>query len=267
MSLCQSLREALEPVGLNVFGVARVNAYDAQVRPARQASTLQPGARSILVVGSGGPALWHAFLADLRRTPRHLTHEPHPLEAFVQREVLRADQVLQAIPRRWFFASSDSSVQLDFRLLAQLAGMGSRGRLGLLMNARHGPWLGLRAACFLEADLLADPPAAADLCEGCPAPCIQACPGKAFPTGHWDVDRCSTFHQESSQCSTRCHARLACPHGVESAYPLEELLYHEDSYTGRGWLRAHLGLSESEDRYPGERPHWADWRARIDAKR
>jgi epoxyqueuosine reductase len=266
VSLSQSLRAALEPVGLNLFGVADVNAYNALVQPARQTEALHPGARSIIVVGSGGPALWHAFLADLRRTPRHLTHEPHPLEAFVQREIQRADWVLQDIPRRWFFASSDSSFQIDFRLLAHLAGMGARSRLGLLLNARYGSWLGLRAACFLEADLPANSPDAPDLCAGCPAPCLQACPGNAFPAGHWDSDRCSTFHVESSLCSTRCHARLACPHGAESVYPPEELHYHANSYTGRRWLRTHLGISETEDMYPGAPPLWTDWRSRIDAK-
>ncbi|MFP2930919.1 hypothetical protein ACLESO_38120 [Pyxidicoccus sp. 3LG] len=110
-STMESLSATLVPSGLNVFGVAEVSAYDAQVRPAQQSATVAPGARSILVVGSGGPALWHAFVADLQRQPRHLTHEPHPLEAFAQREVERADALPGDPPRRWFFAAADASVQ------------------------------------------------------------------------------------------------------------------------------------------------------------
>jgi epoxyqueuosine reductase len=266
LSTMESLRAALVPSGLNVFGVAEVSAYDAQVRPARQSGTVAPGARSILVVGSGGPALWHAFVADLQRHPRHLTHEPHPLEAFVQREVERADALLGDLSRRWFFAAADAPVQLDFRLLGHLAGLGSNSRLKLLMHPQHGTWLGLRAACFLEAVLPASAPGGPDLCEGCPAPCVSACPGSAFPEGQWDVDRCSAFHFESDRCASRCHSRLACPQGAASRYPEEELQYHADSYQGRRWLRAHLGLSESDDLHPGSPPRWGDWRTRIDVK-
>ncbi|HYO58866.1 hypothetical protein [Archangium sp.] len=266
MSLMESLRAALEPSGLNLLGVADVAAHDAQVRSARRSRALCPGARSILVVGSGGPELWWAFLGDLERNPRHLTHEPHPLEAFVKREIQRADGVLQDIPRRWFFAASDDEVQLDFRMLGHLAGLGGDSRLKLLMNARYGPWLGLRAACFLAAELPPSVPGGPDLCAGCPAPCVSACPGQAFPGGHWSVDRCSAYHAESDRCGTRCHARLACPQGARFRYPLEEIHYHSNSYTGRRWLRTHLGLSEAEDLYPGAPPLWGEWRTKIDVK-
>src|SRR5258706_14756170 len=106
MTWMKSLRAALDPSGLNLVGIADVATYDAQVKPARQSHTLCPASRSILVVGSGGPALWHAFLADLERTPHHLTHEQHPLEAFVKREIERADAALHDISRRGFFAAS-----------------------------------------------------------------------------------------------------------------------------------------------------------------
>lgn len=266
MTLMSSLRAALDPSGLNLLGIADVAAYDAQVNPARQSHALCPESRSILVVGSGGPALWRAFLADLERNPQHLTLERHPLEAFVKREIERADAALQSISRRWFFAASDAPVQLDFRRLGHLAGLGGDSRLRLLMNAEHGPWLGLRAACFLAVDLPADAPGGPDLCEGCPAPCVSACPGNAFPGGPWDVDRCSAYHLESDQCSTRCHARLACPCGAESRYSLEEIHYHSNSHTGRRWLREHLGIAEAEDLYPGSPPLWANWRAKINTK-
>jgi epoxyqueuosine reductase QueG len=266
MTLLESLRVALAPSGLNLLGITDVAAYDAQVRPARQSHALCPASRSIIVVGSGGPALWGAFLADLERTPAHLTHERHPLESFVKREIDRADAVLQGVTRRWFFASSDAAVQLDFQLLGYLAGLGGKSRLRLLMNAQHGPWLGLRAACFLAADLPAAAPGGPDLCAGCPAPCVSACPGNALPEGYWDVDRCSAYHRESDRCATGCHARLACPRGVESRYPLEEIHYHSNSHTGRSWLRAHLGIAETADHYPGAPPLWASWRTKINTK-
>lgn len=266
MTILPLLRRALDPAGLNLLGVADVATYDAQVSPARQSHVLYPPSRSILVIGSGGPALWRAFLADLERSPQHLTRERDPLEAFVKREIERADAALTDLSRRWFFAAADEPIQLDFRLLGYLAGLGANSRLRLLMNAQHGPWLGLRAACFVALDLPASAPGGADLCEGCPAPCIAACPGGAFPEGHWDVDRCSTYHLASDQCGTRCHARLACPGGAESRYPLEEIHYHTNSHTGRQWLRAHLGIAEADDLYAGAPPLWATWRTKINVK-
>jgi epoxyqueuosine reductase len=266
MTLLRSLRDALDASGLNLVGTADVAAYDAQVTPVRQSQRLCPTSRSIIVVGSGGPALWRAFLADLERAPDHLTQEPHPLEAFVKREVGRADAILEGISRRWFFAVSDLAFQLDFRMLGHLAGLGANSRLRLLMNAQHGPWLGLRAACFVALDLPADPPGGPDLCAGCPAPCITACPGKAFLEGHWDVERCSAHHLASDECDDVCHARLACPRGAESRYPLEELNYHSNCHTGRQWLRNHLGIAEADDRFHGIAPPWASWRAKINTK-
>ena len=39
--------------------------------------------------------------------------------------------------------------------------------------------------------------------------CIDACPGRAFPDGQWDVARCVDFLGRSTQCHRTCHARLA----------------------------------------------------------
>ncbi|WP_163988887.1 hypothetical protein [Pyxidicoccus caerfyrddinensis] len=266
MSLLDALRARLHDSGLNLLGVADLAGYDARVGAARQSQALMPGARSIVVVGNGGAALWRAFLADLERDTRRLTHEPHPLEAFVHREVQRADAVLGDLARRWYFAASDAPFQVDFRLLGYLAGLGTDSRLRLLMHPEHGPWVGLRAACFVDAVLPASTPGGPDLCSGCPAPCVSACPGGAFPGGTWDVDRCSTFHAESVQCANTCHARWACPQGAASRYPVEALAYHANTFLGRRGLREHLGVPESEDRYPGTPPLWGSWRSRIDVK-
>ena len=136
----------------------------------------------------------------------------------------------------------------------------------VLMHPDHGTWVGLRAASFVDAVLPANAPGGPDLCSGCPAPCVSACPGQSFPGGTWDVNRCSAFHAESALCTTTCHARWACPQGVASRYPVEALAYHSNTFLGRRWLREHLGVPESEDRHPGSPPLWGVWRSRIDVK-
>lgn len=256
MPALDALSLALAPAGLNLVGVASAAAYDASVPEARGSAGLLPGARSILVVASGGPSLWHAFVADLRRDPRGLTAEAHPLDAFVRRAVDAADPALGDARRRWFFAAADADVHLDFRVLGHLAGLGGRSRLGLLLHPRYGTWLGLRAAVFTDAVLPAAPPPAGDPCAGCPAPCAPACPGSAFPGGSWDVARCSAFHDESDRCASSCASRLACPAGAEHRYPEDEVLYHYDRPAGRRLLRARLGIGA--DGFPGEGPRWGN---------
>lgn len=255
---------ALGAAGLQAVGVADVAAWDAQVGPERRSAALLPGARSILVFGSGGRALWDALVADVRAHPAHLAQEEHPLDAYVRRAVLAADPALGDVRRRWFFAAADAELHLDFRLLASLAGLGGRSRLGLLLHPEFGLWLGLRAAVFLDAALPVSPPPDPDPCAGCPAPCIPACPGGAFVDGAWDVGRCSAFHDASAACASTCHSRLACPRGAEHRYPPDELVYHYDRRAGRPRLREAAGLAEGDDAFEGVGPHWNTWRRKVD---
>lgn len=251
----------LHQAGLNVVGVADPARWDAVCAPSRRTSELLPGARAIVVVGNGGRALWDAFVADLRAHPEHLADEPHPLDAFVRRTVLAADAALGDTRRRWFWAAADAEVHLDFRVLAELAGLGGRSRLGLLLHPEFGPWLGLRAACFVETELPVHVPSPPDPCAGCPAPCVAACPGGAFVDGQWSVDRCSAFHAASSVCASSCASRSACVAHPEARYTDEQILYHYDRARGRAWLRDQTGLTE--DRFDGVGPHWGTWRATV----
>lgn len=264
------LSSTLAASGLDLVGVVDAHtlsaAWDTVVPAARRADTLLPGARSALVFGNGGGALWDTFLADLRRDPRGLTEEANPLDAYVRRVVTQADALLGDVPRRWFWAAADAEVHIDFRLLAGLAGMGVQSRLGLLIHPTFGTWLGLRAACFLAEDLPANAAAPVDPCAGCPAPCVTACVGDAFRDSRWEVDRCVRFHRDADLCERTCASRFACPVGADRRYTPEHYGYHAHRKSGRAWLRAHLGLPPGADRFEGVGPHWGDWRARVDVK-
>ena len=62
---------------------------------------------------------------------------------------------------------------------AVLAGLGCIGRNNLLLTPQYGPRLRLRAM-LVEADLPSSGPGDFDPCEGCSAPCLEACPQNAF---------------------------------------------------------------------------------------
>jgi epoxyqueuosine reductase QueG len=261
MSELEALKARLSQVGLNVAGVADPKLWDEKMPEARKSATLLPKTQSILVFGSGGGSLWDAFLADLRAEPRYLSEEQHPLDAFVRRAVEKADSLLGTIQRRWFYAAATAELHLDFRVLAQLAGLGGQSRTGLLLHPEYGLWLGLRAACFLDLPLSPSTPDSNDPCFGCPGFCASACPGLAFSGGRWSVDACASFKNQGDRCKGNCDAREACPKGKEHQYSREEILYHSDRASGRPILKTLVGVDQ--DSLQGIGPFWGDWRKRI----
>ena len=249
------LEAALIPWGLNHVGVVSGQAWDAVARPETTTSALAPGARSVVVVASAGPALWEAFVGACRADPQHLLSTPHPLDQFCRRAVHAATAGQE---HAWFHASFDAPIPLDFRTLAVLAGLGAPSRLGLVLDAEWGPWMGLRAAAFVPFSLPLSPPAP-DLCADCSAPCEVACPGDAFVQGRWSVARCANFHQVSVACAASCAARSACPVGSVHRYSDLELLYHYNRAQGRVALRAALGIPAEQDPHMGSGPYWGAW--------
>ena len=265
-SVFEEAKQRLTDAGLNLHGVVDARAYDKNVGGERRTTTLFPGTRSVWVIGSGGPSLWEGFVAALKESPERLCREPHPFDAHVRRCLDDASGILGAGTHRWFYASADADIHLDFRLLANVAGLGSQSRLGLLMHPEFGPWLGLRAACFLTEAVPETAPVEDDPCVGCDAPCISACPAGALASGRWDVDICGRFHITDTDCSTTCHARVACPVGTVHRYPEPERVYHYNRAKGREWLREHIGLVADVDGFEGVGPHWESWREKVDVK-
>lgn len=72
---------------------------------------------------------------------------------------------------------------------AALAGLGVIGKNNLLITPEYGPRVRLRAL-FLDADLEPTGPIDLSPCEGCPMPCRQACPQRAFRSGSYSRDLC-----------------------------------------------------------------------------
>jgi hypothetical protein len=242
------MNERLRALGLDVQGVADGRKYEPWLA----------GCRSVIVFGSGGTALWDALLAACRHDPRRWSDEEHPLDAFVRAEVLAIDPDPPA-SRRWIFCGALDPEQPDFRTLAWEAGLGHASKLGLLLHPVFGPWLGLRAACFTTEVLEPTGPLAGPApCEGCPAPCVDACPGGAMSRERgWDVRVCSGFHETSPVCHRDCASRAACPVGERHRYGELERLYHNNRVLGRPAVAVALGIADSK---PGIGPQWARWK-------
>ena len=228
-----ALGRALAPFGFDLVGVTTPAAYDALVPPSHRLGSTRL-ARSIVVIGNGGGAFWSAYRRHCAAEPAYAARA-HPLDAFtttvMETHALPAIAHLGAAPVVRF-PFDVAAPALSFVHLAEAAGLGCRSLLGVLVHPEYGPWMALRAALLVDADLEATRPAAGfDPCPTCvDRPCITACPADAItPAEGWNVPRCVDFRTtaETNPCETRCHARVACVYGRHHRYPDDALAYHQ----------------------------------------
>src|SRR5271163_5272071 len=90
-SILDKIRRAGAPYGLNLAAATPVRRYDDVVKENSRASSIDPRARSIVVIGNGGEALWNALKAHAARNPGWWNRE-NPLDDFT-REVVERDIV------------------------------------------------------------------------------------------------------------------------------------------------------------------------------
>jgi hypothetical protein len=232
-SILQTVREAAAPHGLNLIAATPVERYDRAVAEISRAAPIDPHARSIVVLGNGGGALWHALKAHAAKNPGWWDRE-NPLDDFT-REVVERD--VSAAARSFGLRVSvaypfmNGAHTLNFIELGKVAGIAGPSILGVTVHPVYGPWIAFRAALLIDQEI--DSPGEApgfDPCPGCTArTCIPACPAGAVTIdAGWDIPRCLTHRVEvEPDCTPRCHARANCVLGPEHRYPDDELAYHQ----------------------------------------
>ena len=208
----------LDEAGLNLRGFLSAESYDALVPPEWHSERLMSGARSIVVVGSGGRALYEAFLAS----PEHKDPGKDPLDAYCQRILGWAASSLAEsgfASRALFYHERCGEHFADFVALGKAAGLGGSSRLSLLLNPRYGPWMSLRAVILTEFEFSPSKPLESfEPCRSCPAPCATACRGGALEGGRFSVSACFQGRVQHEACRMRCDARRACVLGRDHAY-------------------------------------------------
>jgi hypothetical protein len=215
-----ALGARLAHVGLDLVGATSVAAYDARMTAGQGLASRAPDARSVVVIGNGGVALWHAFRAAAAASTCD-----DPLDDWVRGLV---EGAVRDVPGAHVCWPSDARV--DFRLLGELAGIGRPSLLGMLVHPVYGPWIALRAAVLVPVDVVAPRPAEDfDPCPTCvERPCIAACPVGAVGPGGWDVGACVAHRlADESHCAAGCTSRLECVYGRAHRPPADALAFHQ----------------------------------------
>lgn len=216
------LGNALSRSGLNLAMPLPVGDYERIAPPAWQTSRVAPGSRCVLIVGNGGQDLWEHFLRSPEAQRRR-----DPLDTYTARILHETASALDPPARVALYTEKREECYLPMVALAERAGFGAPGRVGVLIHPVYGPWIALRGVLYLRDSLRFEAPPPFDPCTGCPAPCETACRGAALPSSGLDLDRCFRTKLLDSTCRRQCDARGACVVGPEHAYGPEQMAHHQ----------------------------------------
>jgi len=219
---------ALDRHGLNVVGTTAIADYDSAVPPDVRLARRMPAARSLIVIGNGGGAFWHAVETFGREHPDH-ADSADPIDDFT-RHVVDAAVAAAGLEGPVLYPFDFPTTPVSFMRLAECAGLGRRSLLGVLVHPVYGPWIALRAAVPVPVDVTAPRPADGfDPCPTCAErACIPACPAGAVTAAGWDIPTCAAQRApDDDPCASRCHARFECVIGRDHRYPAAALAYHQ----------------------------------------
>jgi hypothetical protein len=216
----EAIAAALAPHGLGVLGGFATTPED----------DAPPGTATLLLVGPVGAGYWPAFATSAEAADG----APDPLDRWSARVIGAAARDVGATAVFPFVGPPYA----PFLRWALRSGRAWPSRLGMLIHEERGLWVSYRGALALP-DALTPAPFArrAGPCEGCPAPCLTACPVEAFEPAGYAVDRCRAHLEraEGADCAgLGCRARRACPVGRDAAPGPEQAAFHMRAFRRAG---------------------------------
>ena len=200
-------------------------ASTAAEAPTLTPAALHPGYRAVVLLASPGRTFWEGFR---RRVPRLDDAGPNPLDRY-------SEEVVEALARRLGKHDPTALTVYPFHHERQLMGFnrlvgGARWTVstpfGMTVDPHFGPWFVWRGAILTALDWPPTTPPETPACEGCPAPCVTACPSGAAALSGFDWETCADFRLNARTCRETCLARIACPVGTQYRYGAEQLRYH-----------------------------------------
>lgn len=191
---------------------------------------IAPGrpARSLILIGNIGGAMWPAFASA----------GPHagadPMDCWTR-------QVIDSCAAR-FGAHAlypfDGPPYFPFQRWAERAEGVRQSPLMIFIHPRFGLWHAYRAALLFAENLALPVPATGahpcDTCDG--QPCLSTCPVGAFSSRGFDDLACARHVDgpDGAECRERgCLARRACPVGADFQYPHDQMAFHMEAFLAR----------------------------------
>ena len=172
----------------------------------------------VWIVGNAGRLLWPRFCESAE------FHDAEdPLDHYTRRcfgEAATADQDFA------LYSAQRDHQYLPLIALAETAGLGVPGRVGVLLHPEYGPWISLRGVLFVAESLQTRRKPGFDPCTDCAAPCESACHGGVVSASGVDVAACYQTRQSLPDCALRCDARAACVLGPEHAFERDQVAHH-----------------------------------------
>jgi hypothetical protein len=177
------------------------------------------GTRTLLLIGPAEPGFW----AHLQSQPEW-DGQPDPVDRWSRRVIGRVacDLGVKAL-----FPFGGPPWHPFYRW-ALRTGQVWDSPVRLLVHARQGLMVSFRGALALKEEVALPPPSPCP-CDGCPAPCLTACPAGALTAAGYDVPACHAFldRPEGADCMTGgCRVRRACPVSQTYARLPEQSAYH-----------------------------------------
>jgi len=197
-------------------------------------------ARTVVVIGNAGPAMWRAFTASRPAGA-------HPLDAWTR-------ATLTPIAHRFRAAVvfPFDRPALPFQRWLTRADGSKPSPLGILVHPEYGLWHAVRGALLFERDpgLAEAAHPAASPCDTCEQrPCLTACPVSAFSPAGYDVARCVAHLTSGTgeDClSVGCRARRACPLGQSYRYAPPQARHHMEAFLRAASARMDADASPAE---------------------
>ncbi|HLG19968.1 MAG TPA: hypothetical protein VI895_09185 [Bdellovibrionota bacterium] len=207
--------EECRRAGFNLAGIASVTSYDSSTPEPLRLARRFSGARSALILATGGTSFWNS-LAQREKSCSH------PLDRATVHRLRKPVRFLrrQGVCHRILFPFRSSGLKVSFRRLAEASGLGNANTvLNILVHPVYGPWVSLRALILVDQVLEPTVPLTEfDPCAPCAKPCIRACPSNAIRTTGFELRLCGIHISKFPSCDEGCLARRACVYGKEHAY-------------------------------------------------
>lgn len=181
------------------------------------------------LIANGGNRFWQALRSSSKQPVKE---QKHPVDEFsleIAKQIIKQSGFEQTAQ---ILYPGEHTVPL--MELGKQSGWSMSSPLGLGLHPDFGPWLAYRALIKTDKPLQVvanktDKSLDPSVCLSCVSTaCVNACPADAVELGEtFNIKSCADYRiTEKTTCEKQCHARNACPVGVEHRYAEEQQAYH-----------------------------------------